>query len=128
MGVHEVATRASSQGVITAERQGPGIVGSPATLGGTAPARSTQMPAEAQGGPIGRLMRRLLGGEPGKRVAQGLYVEMVRMARSPSLYGASGLGVPDTQDGRFEMILLHVGLIVARLGRMAPDGPLLARG
>ena len=36
-------------------------------------------------------------------------------------------GVPDTKDGRFEMIGLHVMLVTRRLRRAGADGALLAR-
>ena len=42
-----------------------------------------------------------------------LYEEIVAQARRPWLYGAAG--VPDTLDGRFDMIVLHAYLIFDRL-------------
>ena len=43
-----------------------------------------------------------------------LYRQIVAQARQPSFY--EDLGVPDTVEGRFEMIVLHTGLVVSRLG------------
>jgi cytochrome b pre-mRNA-processing protein 3 len=60
-----------------------------------------------------------------ERAAFQLYGSAVTAARAPYLY--STLGVPDTLDGRFDAIVLHVYLIVRRL-HMEPDpGPVLAQ-
>lgn len=45
--------------------------------------------------------------------ADGLYAALVEQARCPEFYVA--LGVPDTVDGRFEMIALHAFLVLNRL-------------
>ena len=45
--------------------------------------------------------------------ARGLYGTAVAQARDPVFY--TGMGVPDTVDGRFEMLTVHVILIVGRL-------------
>ncbi len=50
------------------------------------------------------------------------YAAAVAQARRPEFYSA--LGVPDTLDGRFDMIVLHVFLVLHRLrgqGRAADD-------
>lgn len=47
--------------------------------------------------------------EPSHRV----YIALVSQSRQPFFY--SHLGVPDTLDGRFDMILLHLFLITERL-------------
>ena len=44
-----------------------------------------------------------------------LYGEIVAQARQPWLYGIAG--VPDTVDGRFDMIVLHAFLIFDRLSQ-----------
>jgi cytochrome b pre-mRNA-processing protein 3 len=44
-----------------------------------------------------------------------LYEQIVAQARRPWLYGT--IGVPDTVDGRFDMIVLHAYLIFDRLGQ-----------
>lgn len=45
----------------------------------------------------------------------GLYGVIVAQAREPAFY--SGYGVPDTVEGRFDMVLLHVYLVSRRLTR-----------
>ncbi len=45
--------------------------------------------------------------------ADGLYRRLVDQARDPVFYALCG--VPDTLDGRFDMIVLHVSLVVRRL-------------
>ena len=48
-----------------------------------------------------------------RNAAGSLYGSAVVQARLPDLYGDSG--VPDTVDGRFDMIALHVFLVLHRL-------------
>jgi len=50
-----------------------------------------------------------------RRHAAALYAGAVRQARQPVFY--EGMGVPDTVDGRFEMIAIHVFLLLHRLKR-----------
>ena len=45
--------------------------------------------------------------------ADQLYRRLVRQARDPVFY--LHLGVPDTPDGRFDMIILHAFLVIRRL-------------
>jgi cytochrome b pre-mRNA-processing protein 3 len=45
--------------------------------------------------------------------AHVLYVALVEQSRNPFFYASSG--VPDTLDGRFELILLHMFLVLHRL-------------
>lgn len=47
--------------------------------------------------------------------AYGLYNAIVRQARRPGFYLA--WGVPDTVDGRFDMIAIHAHLVLRRLRR-----------
>jgi cytochrome b pre-mRNA-processing protein 3 len=47
--------------------------------------------------------------------AKQLYATLVAQARQPGFYTACG--VPDTPDGRFDMILLHAFLLLRRLKR-----------
>ena len=47
------------------------------------------------------------------RVASALYAAVVAQAREPRFFSA--LGVPDTLDGRFESVVLHVFLVAQRL-------------
>jgi len=46
-------------------------------------------------------------------LAHTLYVEIVNQARQPAFY--TDLGVPDTPDGRFDMVLLHAYLLFHRM-------------
>jgi cytochrome b pre-mRNA-processing protein 3 len=55
----------------------------------------------------------LLGFKRHGPVASGLYEALVEQARRPEFYAA--LGVPDTVDGRFEMIALHMFMVLHRL-------------
>lgn len=60
-----------------------------------------------------------------RRTARVLYGSIVTQARSPGLYAA--WGAPDTPEGRFEMIILHLVLVLRRLGREAESGSALAQ-
>jgi len=60
-----------------------------------------------------------------ERAGFGLYGAAVAAARDPFFYTA--LGVPDTLDGRFDMVGLHSFLIIQRLTREAAPGPALAQ-
>ncbi len=60
-----------------------------------------------------------------ERTGFRLYGAAVAAARAPALYTA--LGVPDTLDGRFEMVGLHAFLLIDRLRREAAPGPDLAQ-
>lgn len=53
-------------------------------------------------------------------VARSLYEAAVVQSREPAFYAS--LGVPDSLDGRFDMIALHIYLLLRRLKRPA-DGP-----
>lgn len=59
------------------------------------------------------------------RTAQELYGSIVAQARRPEFY--SILGVPDTARGRFEVITLHVALVLRRLQAEGPAGAHLGR-
>ena len=52
-----------------------------------------------------------------RRQARELYGAVVAQARNPGFYRA--LGVADTQDGRYELVALHLVVLIERLGR--PD-------
>jgi cytochrome b pre-mRNA-processing protein 3 len=62
----------------------------------------------------------------GNGIAPFLYGVIVAQARTPFLY--AGLGVPDSVEGRFEMVVLHLVLLTRRLkiggeaGREAGQG------
>ena len=55
-----------------------------------------------------------------RRRARSLYGSIVTQARSPGAYAR--WGVPDTPEGRFEMIALHLALALDRLAREAGSG------
>lgn len=50
---------------------------------------------------------------PHERTGFALYGAAVAAARKPGFYAE--LGVPDTAAGRFELVCLHVGLLIRRL-------------
>ncbi len=60
-----------------------------------------------------------------ERAGFQLYGAAVTAARAPFLYAA--LGVPDTLDGRFDAIGLHVWLVIHRLTREPEPGPALSQ-
>ena len=53
----------------------------------------------------------------GERIAHNLYVAAVAQARQPLFY--IEYGVPDTVDGRFDLIILHVYLFMRQLNQLA---------
>jgi cytochrome b pre-mRNA-processing protein 3 len=55
------------------------------------------------------------------RNIHALYGAIVAQARSPTFYTA--YGVPDSVEGRFELIVLHLVLILGRLGRPNETAP-----
>ena len=67
-----------------------------------------------------RLFRR-----PVTATFDGLYGAIVAQARLPVFY--AGFGVPDTVEGRFDMVVLHLVLVLRRL-RQEPRGRELAQG
>ena len=60
---------------------------------------------------IFRLFRR----DPHAATIAALYGAIVAQARKPGFY--LGCGAPDTAEGRFEMIVLHLALVCRRLAR-----------
>lgn len=59
------------------------------------------------------------------RTARSLYGSIVTAARRRAFY--ANWGVPDTMQGRFEMIVLHLALAVRRLGSEGDAGKRLAQ-
>lgn len=57
--------------------------------------------------------------------AHRLYLALVAQARAPAFY--ADCGVPDTLDGRFDMIVLHVVLVIRRLRAEGIEGKALAQ-
>ena len=60
-----------------------------------------------------------------ERAGFELYGLAVAAARDPALY--AGFGVPDTLDGRFDMVGLHAWLLIRQLRRRPAPGPALAQ-
>lgn len=58
-------------------------------------------------------------------IATNLYLATVAQARDPVFY--EKMGVPDTIDGRFEMITLHTCLVMRRLKDLGSDGSNLSQ-
>jgi cytochrome b pre-mRNA-processing protein 3 len=65
---------------------------------------------------LSALKRLLNPGSPTRRTIETIYGTIVAQAREPVFYQA--LGVPDTVDGRFDMVLLHLWLVLRRLRRV----------
>ena len=70
-------------------------------------------------------LRRLRRQDPHERAGSELYAAAVTAARDPWLYQA--LGVPDTLDGRFDLVALHAFLLIHRLQDAPEPGPALAQ-
>jgi cytochrome b pre-mRNA-processing protein 3 len=76
-----------------------------------------------------------LGRNRFERVGYELYSAAVAAARDPALYGPAfhgpafhdEVGVPDTLDGRFDLVGLHAFLLIRRLNGLPPPGPELAQ-
>lgn len=67
-------------------------------------------------------LNRLFGQPPVEKAASTTYLALVAQARSPRFY--RDWQVPDTLDGRFDMIVLHVALMIRRIKKgpgAAPD-------
>jgi cytochrome b pre-mRNA-processing protein 3 len=60
-----------------------------------------------------------------QRAGSALYGAAVAAARAPWFYRA--LGVPDTLDGRFDLVALHAFLLIHRLQDAPEPGPALAQ-
>jgi len=69
---------------------------------------------------LGRGFRR-----PHDRAGFALYAAAVAAARDPWFY--TELAVPDTLDGRFDMVGAYVSLLIHRLRRLPDPGPALAQ-
>jgi len=71
------------------------------------------------------VLGKFLKTNPEKEAADKLYREVVAQARRPDFYLAGG--VPDSVDGRFELIALHVFLVLDRLKQDHPRGSALGQ-
>ncbi len=74
---------------------------------------------------IGKQIGRIFGGDPLAVPARGIYEAIVSQARQPAFYTACG--VPDSLDGRFELVALHAFLVLRRLNRGGGSGADLAQ-
>ncbi len=72
------------------------------------------------------MITRLLGrARADERVTSDLYASIVAQARQPALY--RDFRVPDTVDGRFEMVVLHLVLLFHRLQPEEANGQAIAQ-
>jgi cytochrome b pre-mRNA-processing protein 3 len=60
-----------------------------------------------------------------ERIGFQLYTTAVQAAREPYFY--ADLGVPDTLDGRFDLVGLYACLVIRRLRDLTPNGPRVAQ-
>lgn len=74
---------------------------------------------------LASLLPRFARRMPHERMGYQLYGAAVTAARNPYFY--TTLGVPDTLDGRFDLIGLHVFLVIHHLRFLPPPGPDLAQ-
>jgi cytochrome b pre-mRNA-processing protein 3 len=74
----------------------------------------------------GRVLGWFRGRRTRREAARALYAAVVRQARQPVFYSA--WGVPDSRDGRLEMVGLHAILLMRRLRGEGREGQELAQG
>lgn len=65
-----------------------------------------------------QFLKSLFGPKQADRDAHALYVQLIDQARKPVFF-ASPFYAPDSMEGRFEVILLHLALLDHFLGRFA---------
>lgn len=70
------------------------------------------------------ILKRFLEPKAEENDAWTLYKQVVEQARHPVLF--SELGIPDSVDGRFESIVLHLILVLRRMKKDFPEGEALA--
>ena len=58
--------------------------------------------------------------------ATDLYGAVVAQARNPAFYAECG--IEDTPEGRYELIVLHIALVLERLSAAGDEGKALSRG
>lgn len=63
--------------------------------------------------PLVAIFNRLFRKDPALEAGRALYAAAVEQARAPALYET--MGAPDTIEGRFEQVALHVYLVMRRL-------------
>ena len=62
---------------------------------------------------------------PTRALLDRLHAEIVGAVRRPGFY--IDYGVPDTFEGRFELLALHAGLVLRRLNAAEAPGPAVAQ-
>ena len=60
-----------------------------------------------------------------RKIIERLYADIVEAVRRPVFYEAGG--VPDSFEGRFELLVLHAGLVVRRLRVLGAPAPSAAQ-
>ncbi len=68
---------------------------------------------------------RLFAADPDRSASAALYAALVRQARRPEFY--TRFGIPDTVDGRFELLVLHAFVLMHRLKAEPGRGGKLAQ-
>lgn len=71
------------------------------------------------------MFARWFTGSRRRRLAADLYLDIVAQARQPAFYRS--LAVPDTLDGRFDMIVLHAFLVLRHLRTQGPEAEALSQ-
>ena len=71
------------------------------------------------------LWDRLIRRDPHADTATELYGRLVTASRTPVLY--ADIGAPDTPEGRLEVLVLHVVLVLRRLAKEGPEAAELSR-
>jgi cytochrome b pre-mRNA-processing protein 3 len=89
----------------------------------------TPTPGQSSRGDVaswpGRMMAWLGRGRARRAAAAALYATLVEQARQPVFYAQ--WGVPDSRDGRLEMVSLHAILVMRRLRGEGAQGRALAQ-
>ena len=75
---------------------------------------------------IGRLRERWRSQSSRRDAVHRLYASVVEQSRHPTFYAA--WGVPDSREGRLEMLNLHAMLVMRRLRGEGQDGRAVAQG
>jgi cytochrome b pre-mRNA-processing protein 3 len=65
------------------------------------------------------VLTQLLAKSPARKAAERLHAAAAAQARAPALYAR--MGAPDTVEGRFELLTLHVILLIDRLKHGPPE-------
>lgn len=75
--------------------------------------------------PVRKLLSFFTRGPDRSRHGAWIYNSLVEQARRPQFY--ESMEVPDTIDGRFDLIVLHAGLYLPRLKSVRAEGKALAQ-